>query len=94
METGFALSEIDTTTPHPERMYDALLGGKDNFTADRELAGQLLSVNPGMEQWARDNRAFVVAAAARAAREGASLSSWTLARDCPPARPCTTRCGR
>jgi hypothetical protein len=27
METGFALSEIDTTTPHPTRMYDALLGG-------------------------------------------------------------------
>jgi len=26
METGFALSEIDTTTPHPARMYDALLG--------------------------------------------------------------------
>jgi S-adenosyl methyltransferase len=28
METGFALSEIDTTTPHPARMYDALLGGR------------------------------------------------------------------
>jgi hypothetical protein len=27
METGFALSEIDTTTPHPARIYDALLGG-------------------------------------------------------------------
>ena len=27
METGFALSEIDTTTPHPARMHDALLGG-------------------------------------------------------------------
>jgi len=27
IETGFALSEIDTTTPHPARMYDALLGG-------------------------------------------------------------------
>ena len=27
METGFALSEIDTTTPHPARMYDDLLGG-------------------------------------------------------------------
>jgi hypothetical protein len=26
METGFALSEIDTTTPHPARMYAALLG--------------------------------------------------------------------
>jgi hypothetical protein len=27
METGFALSEIDATTPHPARMYDALLEG-------------------------------------------------------------------
>jgi len=52
------------------RVYDYLLGGKNNFAADRELARQLLSVNPGMEQWARSNRAFVVAAAVRAAREG------------------------
>ena len=29
METGFALSEIDTTAPHPARMYDAVLGGCD-----------------------------------------------------------------
>ena len=34
METGFALSQIDTTTPHPGRMYDALLGGKDNYAAE------------------------------------------------------------
>ncbi len=61
---------IDTTRPNIARVYDYLLGGKDNFAADRELAGRLLSVNPGMEQWARSNRAFVVAAAARAAREG------------------------
>jgi hypothetical protein len=61
---------IDTTRPNIARVYDYLLGGKDNFAVDRELAGQLLSVNPGMEQWARSNRAFVVAAAARAAREG------------------------
>ena len=25
METGFELSEIDTTTPHAARIYDALL---------------------------------------------------------------------
>ena len=36
MDTGFALSQIDTTTPHPARMYDALLGGKDNYAADRQ----------------------------------------------------------
>ena len=27
MEPGFALSDIDTTTPHPARMYNAYLGG-------------------------------------------------------------------
>ena len=64
------LPGIDASRPNIARVYDYLLGGKDNFTADRELAGQLLSVNPGMKQWARDNRAFVVAAAARAARQG------------------------
>lgn len=67
---GTPPSGIDTNRPNIARVYDFLLGGKDNFTADRELAAQLLSVNPGMEEWARSNRAFVVAAAARAAREG------------------------
>ena len=27
MVPGFALSEIDTSTPHPARIYNALLGG-------------------------------------------------------------------
>jgi hypothetical protein len=27
MEPGFAASEIDTSRPHPARMYDAYLGG-------------------------------------------------------------------
>jgi hypothetical protein len=27
--------EIDTSRAHPARMYDHLLGGKDNFEADR-----------------------------------------------------------
>ena len=39
---------IATSWPNIARVYDYLLGGKDNFTADRELAGQLLSVNPGL----------------------------------------------
>jgi hypothetical protein len=33
MKPGFALSEINTTTRHPARMYDAYLGGKDNYPA-------------------------------------------------------------
>jgi O-methyltransferase involved in polyketide biosynthesis len=64
------MPEIDTSQPNIARVYDYLLGGKENFAADRLLAEQLLGVIPGMGQWARDNRAFVCAAAARAAREG------------------------
>ena len=30
---------IDTTRPNIARVYDYLLGGKDNFAADRELDG-------------------------------------------------------
>jgi O-methyltransferase involved in polyketide biosynthesis len=60
---------IDTTRPSVARVYDYWLDGKDNFAVDRELAEQLLSLNPGMRQWARDNRAFLCAAAARAAHE-------------------------
>jgi hypothetical protein len=61
---------IDVTRPNVARVYDYLLGGKDNFAADREQAERLLRVNPGMAQRARDNRQFLCVAAARAAREG------------------------
>jgi hypothetical protein len=45
-ESGFAASEIDTTTPHPARMYDALLGGKDHYRADQEAVRRLLVAAP------------------------------------------------
>ena len=59
METGFALSEIDTTRPHPARMYDAYLGGKDNYPADREAVRQILRTFPEVRGMARANRAFM-----------------------------------
>jgi S-adenosyl methyltransferase len=59
METGFALSQIDTTTPHPARMYDALLGGKDNYAADRQAVRQVLKAAPEVRDSARANRAFL-----------------------------------
>lgn len=57
MEAGFPLSEIDTTRPHPARMYDAYLGGKDNYVADREAVGQVLLNWPEVRAMARANRA-------------------------------------
>src|ERR1035441_1965013 len=59
MEPGFAASEIDTTKPHPARMYDAYLGGKDNYAADREAVREILRVFPEVRAMARANRAFM-----------------------------------
>src|SRR5215831_6288080 len=59
MEPGFAASDIDTSTPHPARMYDALLGGKDNYAADREAVRHVLKAAPEARDSARANRAFL-----------------------------------
>jgi SAM-dependent methyltransferase len=53
---------IDVTVPSVARMYDYLLGGKDNFAADREAAAKLLEIVPDAQQIARDNRDFMVRA--------------------------------
>jgi len=50
---------VDVTRPHPARMYDYLLGGKNHFAADREAAGQVLASFPGARTAARENRAFM-----------------------------------
>jgi hypothetical protein len=54
-----ALGGIDTATPNVARIYDFLLGGKDNFAADREAARQLLEMIPDVAAIARDNRSFL-----------------------------------
>jgi hypothetical protein len=51
--------EIDTTKPHPARMYDYLLGGKNNFAADRETAEKALQSWGTVRTAARENRAFL-----------------------------------
>jgi pyruvate/2-oxoglutarate dehydrogenase complex dihydrolipoamide acyltransferase (E2) component len=59
MEPGFPLSEIDTTKPHPARLYDYYLGGKDNYAVDKEAARQVLRAAPEVREIARANRAFL-----------------------------------
>jgi hypothetical protein len=59
MEPGFAASEIDTSRPHPARMYDAFLGGKDNYAADRLAVRQIVRTWPEVRTAARANRAFL-----------------------------------
>jgi O-methyltransferase involved in polyketide biosynthesis len=50
---------IDTSVPHPARVYDYWLGGKDNFEADRRAAEAGYKAFPGVLQSVRANRAFL-----------------------------------
>jgi hypothetical protein len=61
---------FDTSKPNAARVYDYMLGGKDNFAADRELAERMLQIDPGLPRLARSNREFVAAVVARAAGAG------------------------
>jgi O-methyltransferase involved in polyketide biosynthesis len=62
--------DLNSSRPNIARVYDYWLGGKDNFAADRELAEQIIAINPLVADMARANRAFVIAAVTRAARAG------------------------
>jgi hypothetical protein len=53
------MPEIDTTRAHPARMYDYLLGGTENFAADRQAIEALLREVPNARTGARENRAFL-----------------------------------
>ena len=44
---------------NPARVYDALLGGKDNFTADRAVADKLAAAKPALRPNVRANRAYL-----------------------------------
>ncbi len=50
---------VDPATPNVARIYNCLLGGKDNFAADRAAAGRLIAAIPDIAAIARDNRAFL-----------------------------------
>ncbi|WP_051301628.1 SAM-dependent methyltransferase [Actinomadura rifamycini] len=60
----------DLHRPGLARVQDRLLGGKDNYAADRDLADRLLDVLPGAAAAARDGRAFVARAVRTLAARG------------------------
>ncbi|MGW2332794.1 SAM-dependent methyltransferase [Streptomyces sp. NPDC001685] len=57
--TGPHPAQIDTSTPHPARMYDWYLGGKDNYPVDEAMGRQMLALDPRVPVMARVNRAFM-----------------------------------
>ena len=58
-EPGHRPVDLQTDRPHPARVYDYLLGGKDNFAADRAAAEAGLRANPNSRIPPRANRAFL-----------------------------------
>src|SRR5689334_13439048 len=54
-----SLDGIDTSKPHPARMYDFYLQGKDYYEADEIAGKKVLEVFPTIKITARVNRSFM-----------------------------------
>ncbi|MFF7948514.1 SAM-dependent methyltransferase [Streptomyces griseorubiginosus] len=68
--TGSDAPRIDTSRPHPARVYDWWLGGKDNYPVDEELARRILAVDGTVVRGARANRRFMQRAVRTVAEAG------------------------
>ena len=51
--------ELNTAIPHSARIYDYLLGGKDNFEADRAAAAAIVESSPNLPTSMRANRQYM-----------------------------------
>ncbi|GAB3808661.1 SAM-dependent methyltransferase [Micromonospora zhanjiangensis] len=61
---------VDSTVPSVARVYDALLGGKDNFAVDRAVADQLMALTPGGMMVGLYNRAVLGRGVRHMVRQG------------------------
>jgi hypothetical protein len=50
---------FDTSVPNVARIYNCWLGGKDNYAADRKVAGEILKMVPDAMVTALENRKFL-----------------------------------
>ncbi|WP_245547102.1 SAM-dependent methyltransferase [Nocardia brevicatena] len=62
--------DLRTDVPHPARMYDYFLGGKDSYDTDRAAAEQALRDFPAVRLTARTNREFMRKATRYLAEQG------------------------
>ncbi|MEV7129919.1 SAM-dependent methyltransferase [Streptomyces sp. NPDC093260] len=62
--------EIDTSKPHPARMYDYFLGGKDNYEIDQQAAERFMKAAPEVRDGVLANRRFMHRAVRHVVAEG------------------------
>jgi hypothetical protein len=72
LDPAYAPSNIDTTVPSVARVYDAILGGKDNFAVDRVVAEEAMRTMSDGGNGARLNRAALGRAVRYMAQRGVS----------------------
>ena len=53
------MPKLDTTVPQTARIWNHLLGGKDNFAVDREVGDQIIANLPQLAENARLSRAYL-----------------------------------
>ncbi|MBE1534003.1 SAM-dependent methyltransferase [Actinomadura algeriensis] len=61
--------DLRTDQPHPARVYDFYLGGKDHFAPDRELGRRVLEICPQLASGAQTNRRFLARSVGLLTRE-------------------------
>jgi len=74
---------VDPTRASIARVYDAFLGGKDNYEVDREVMSGVLRVAPEARDLATENRGFLI----RACRFLAAQAGITQFLDCGSGLP-------
>jgi len=78
-----SVPDVDMHRPSDARVYDLLLGGKDNFEVDRQLARQVLKVAPELPELLRANRRWLAEVVERVLREAAVLQFLDLGSGLP-----------
>ncbi|MET0235093.1 MAG: SAM-dependent methyltransferase [Kibdelosporangium sp.] len=59
-DDGSVPARVDMSKPSLSRVYDAMLGGKDNFQVDRDVRARLLALDPEFSRATWDRRDFVM----------------------------------
>src|SRR5262245_50996306 len=69
-EAGRVPVGVDPSKPNAARVYNYLLGGKDNYEVDQMVAQRMLAVDPGTRRLAWFSRRFGLRGVEMAAHQG------------------------